>query len=87
MTEAIRQFRNLKPLNTAMKKTTIRILTALAAVALSTVSVLAAGTDTWGGNTDANWNTAANWSTVGGGTPPANGDSLVFGAAGSAGSS
>lgn len=55
--------------------------------ALPVISALAAGTDTWGGNTDANWGTAANWTTVGGSTPPANGDSLVFGAAGSAGTS
>jgi len=41
----------------------------------------AAGTDTWVGNSDANWNTAGNWTTVDGNTPPANGDSLVFGAA------
>ncbi len=66
-----------------MNKTTIqKTFSALAAVALSTVSALAAGTDTWVGNTDANWSTAGNWSTVGGSTPPANGDSLVFGAAG-----
>jgi autotransporter-associated beta strand protein len=71
-----------------MNKTAIKQLSgALLAVALSTVSVHAAGTDTWIGNTDANWNTAANWTTSGGSTPPANGDSLVFGAAGSSGSS
>ncbi len=86
MTGVIRQFRNLKPLKTPMNKTTIqKTFSAIAAVALSTVSVLAAGTDTWGGNTDANWNTAANWTTVSGSTPPANGDSLVFGTAGSSG--
>ena len=38
-----------------------------------------------GGNqADANWNTALNWDTA---VVPANGDSLVFGAAGSAGTS
>jgi hypothetical protein len=87
MTGASHQFRNLNPLKTPMKKTTIQIFTALAAVALSTVSVLAAGTDTWVGNTDANWNTAGNWTTSGGSTPPASGDSLVFGAQGSSGTS
>lgn len=70
-----------------MKKSINNLFSALVAAALSTVSVYAAGTNTWIGNTDANWSTAANWSTVGGTTPPANGDSLVFGAAGSAGAS
>jgi autotransporter-associated beta strand protein len=69
-------------MKTPMKKTTIQILTALAVVALSTVSVFAAGTDTWVGTTDANWSTAGNWSPS---ATPANGDSLVFGAAGSSG--
>lgn len=54
---------------------------------LPSVTASAAGTDTWVGNSDANWNTAANWTTSGGSTPPASGDSLVFGAAGSAGAS
>ena len=66
-------------------KSVINLFGALAFVALSTVSVHAAGTDTWVGNTDANWNTAGNWTTSGGSTPPANGDSLMFGAAGSSG--
>ena len=66
-------------------KVIFNLFTAFVAVALSTVSVLAAGTDTWVGNADANWNTAGNWTTVGGSTPPASGDSLVFGAAGSSG--
>jgi fibronectin-binding autotransporter adhesin len=71
-----------------MKRTSINIIfSALVAVALSAVSVLAAGTDTWVGNTSANWNTTGNWTTSGGSTPPANGDSLVFGAAGSSGTS
>jgi len=64
-----------------MKKTILNVFGALVATALSTVSMYAAGTDTWVGNTDANWNTAGNWTTVGGSTPPANGDSLVFGSA------
>ena len=85
MTGVIRQFRNLNSLKTPMKKTAIQTITALAVVALSTVSALAAGTDTWVGNTDANWNTAANWTTSGGSTPPTSGDSLVFGAAGASG--
>lgn len=62
-------------------------LGALLAVALSTAGVFAAGTDTWVGNTDANWSTAANWTTSGGSTPPASGDSLMFGAAGTSGTS
>ncbi|HZI33367.1 MAG TPA: hypothetical protein VFF11_13585, partial [Candidatus Binatia bacterium] len=68
-------------------KNLIQMLGALVAATLSTGSVLATGTDTWVGNTDVNWNTAANWTTVGGSTPPTNGDSLVFGAAGSSGTS
>src|ERR1035437_9409618 len=68
-----------------MNKKTINILSVLVAAALSTLSGHAAGTDTWVGNTDANWNTAANWTTSGGSTPPGTGDSLIFGAAGSAG--
>ena len=87
MTAVIHQFSNYYPLRTTMKKTIINVFSTLAAVALSSVSVYAAGTDTWVGNTDANWSTAANWTTSGGSTPPANGDSLVFGAAGSAGAS
>jgi len=70
-----------------MQQPTIKLFGALLTAALSIVSVSAAGTDTWVGNTDANWTTAANWTTSGGSTPPANGDSLVFGAAGSAGAS
>lgn len=70
-----------------MKSTAIKLFGALIAAALPAVSAQSAGTDTWVGNTDANWNTAANWTTSGGSTPPANGDSLVFGAAGSAGAS
>src|SRR5262245_42781069 len=42
----------------------------------------AAATKTWIGNTSVNWADAANWS---GGTVPATGDSLQFGAAGTAG--
>ena len=38
---------------------------------------------TWVGNTDANWQTAGNW--YGGVAPATSGDSLVFGAAGSSG--
>jgi autotransporter-associated beta strand protein len=66
---------------------------AAAAAAAAAVAVLgpsrfarAVGADTWVGNTDANFGTAANWTAgAGGSTPPATGDSLVFGAAGSAG--
>lgn len=59
------------------------VISTWVAAALST-SLAAASTNTWLGNTDANWSTAANWSP---GATPANGDSLVFGAAGSAGTS
>lgn len=59
-----------------------RKLSALAvALGLGAPATFAA-INTWIGNTDANWNTAANWSPA---AAPANGDSLVFGAAGSAG--
>jgi autotransporter-associated beta strand protein len=54
----------------------------LAVAGLSTHSAQAVVTDTWVGNTDANWNTAANWDTA---VVPTTGDSLVFGAAGSKG--
>jgi autotransporter-associated beta strand protein len=64
-----------------------KLFGALLVSTLPLISASAAGTDTWIGDTDANWNTAANWTTVGGSTPPANGDSLVFGAAGTAGTS
>lgn len=68
-----------------MKTSAFNLFGALLTVALATTSARAAGTDTWVGNTDVNWNTAANWTTSGGSTPPASGDSLVFGAAGSSG--
>jgi fibronectin-binding autotransporter adhesin len=62
----------------------LAILTTL--VTLATVpTVLGAGTDTWAGNSSLLWSLPGNWTTVGGSTPPANGDSLIFGAAGSAG--
>lgn len=50
--------------------------------------VAAAGITTWsgGGGADQNWSTAANWTTVGGGTPPAAGDAVIFRATGSAAS-
>ena len=66
-----------------MKKTP-NMIKALAAVALLGISSpvgFAAGTDTWVGNTDVKWSTALNWTTSGGSTPPADGDSLVFGSA------
>ena len=40
-------------------------------------------TDTWQGNSDATWLNGLNW--VGGNSPPASGDALVFGAAGASG--
>ncbi|HEX9048852.1 MAG TPA: autotransporter-associated beta strand repeat-containing protein, partial [Verrucomicrobiae bacterium] len=44
-----------------------------------------AATDTWVGNTDANWGTSGNWTFSSGSGPVASGDSLVFGVAGSSG--
>lgn len=73
--------RSRNPTKTRIKKSVINLFGVLFAVALATISACAAGTDTWVGNT------AANWTTVGGSTSPANGDSLVFGATGSAGAS
>jgi fibronectin-binding autotransporter adhesin len=61
------------------------IFSALLVAALATVSARAASTNTWVGNTDANWNTAGNWTFSSGSGPVASGDSLVFGAAGSSG--
>lgn len=61
-------------------------ITAFVAAALSTLSA-SASTNTWVGNTDANWSTAANWSFSSGSGPVTSGDSLTFGAAGSAGTS
>jgi len=70
-----------------MKSSEMSKLFVLAALTLGLgrPALFAAGTDTWVGNTDANWNTAANWTTSGGSTPPTSGDSLVFGAAGASG--
>ena len=67
-----------------MKKSTglIKALATVALLGISNYLASAASTDTWVGNTDTNWNTAANWDTV---AVPANGDSLVFGTAGSLG--
>jgi autotransporter-associated beta strand protein len=65
-------------------------LAAAVAVAIGGISFTshqafgANGTDTWIGNTSASWS-GANWG--GANNPPISGDSLLFGAAGSAGSS
>jgi len=45
----------------------------------------AAATATWVGNTSANWSQSPNWTYSSGSGPVANGDSLVFNAAGSSG--
>jgi fibronectin-binding autotransporter adhesin len=51
------------------------------AAALSLAQIADAQTTTWTGNAlDLNWSTAGNWSTVGGSTPPAPTDIVVFGA-------
>ena len=76
-----------------MKTTTRNIVTTKVCPALATMALFlfviqpaSAATDTWVGNTSANWgDTPNNWS--GGNNPPANGDSLVFGAQGSSGTS
>ena len=60
-------------------------LGAVAAVCLFTLPARAASTDTWLGNTSANFSASANWTYSAGSGPVASGDSLVFGAAGIAG--
>jgi fibronectin-binding autotransporter adhesin len=61
----------------------IALAVAVAAAALPNLpGVARAATDTWVGNTSANWGDL-NW--TGGNNPPASGDSLVFGTAGSSG--
>lgn len=70
-----------------MKKTLLKTICALITGAFATMPLLAASTDAWVGNTDGNWSTSANWSFSSGSGPVASGDSLVFGAAGSAGAS
>ena len=66
-----------------MKKTLVKTIGALALVALSTVSAFAA-TDTWQGNASALFS-GLNWTGIN--NPPLSGDSLAFGAAGTAGAS
>ena len=60
-------------------------LGAVAAVCLFTLPARAASTDTWLGNTSANFSASANWTFSSGSGPVASGDSLVFGAAGTGG--
>ncbi len=57
---------------------------ALVGVVFTTLAASAA-TNTWVGNTDANWGTSGNWTFSSGVGPVASGDALVFGTAGSAG--
>ena len=64
-----------------MKKTILWLNLLILALLLPNAAQAAA--DTWVGNTSGNWG-GANW--TGGNNPPVNGDSLIFGAAGSAGS-
>jgi autotransporter-associated beta strand protein len=59
----------------------LALLAAISTGIATTVSLHAQTTETWVGNTDALWSTSANWST----TAPVNGDSVVFDAAGTAG--
>jgi hypothetical protein len=54
-------------------------------VALTTLSASAASTNTWVGNTDANWGSSGNWTFSSGSGPVASGDTLVFGAPGASG--
>src|SRR4051812_14869534 len=58
------------------------LFTVLASAAILATPSAQAASATWVGNTSVNWNTAANWS---GGTVPVNGDTLIFGQAGSSG--
>ena len=61
--------------------------TTLVAVALALLgrpaNAATNGADTWVGNTSASWGTGGNW--TGANAPPISGDSLIFGAAGSSG--
>ena len=66
------------------RRPVVVVAAAAVAVALPGAAARAAnGPDTWVGNTSALWSDGTNWS--GTNTPPITGDSLVFGAAGTAG--
>ncbi|HZI33217.1 MAG TPA: hypothetical protein VFF11_12820, partial [Candidatus Binatia bacterium] len=66
-------------------KSVNNLLGALVGVVFATLSASAASTNTWVGNTDANWGASGNWTFSSGSGPVASGDSLVFGAAGTSG--
>ena len=62
----------------------VTIVVFLFAIGLTAVPLAEAQqTDTWQGNSDTTWLNGLNW--VGGNSPPASGDALVFGAAGASG--
>lgn len=71
----------MNPINHLIK---INPLKTLVAVSLLTSATGLLAQDQWVGNTDANWNTALNWSPA---NAPVAGDTLIFGSAGSSGSS
>ncbi len=77
----------MKKIPTTLTKkmvTPIKLLIA-AIYGLVVVSTAVAQTDTWVGNTDANWATAANWNFSSGSAVNPSGDLLYFGVAGSSG--
>ena len=64
------------------------MLSVCAAILGAAQPASAAGVTTWsggGGAGNQNWSTAGNWTTVGGSTPPASGDAVIFRALGGAG--
>jgi hypothetical protein len=68
-------------------KTCAKIFGLVAIMSGLASAVVFAQTATWVGNTSANSSATTNWTFSSGSGPVANGDSLVFGAAGSAGAS
>jgi fibronectin-binding autotransporter adhesin len=76
--------------NSEISLTRLSILIAFVALTMPGVAprIHAAGVTTWsgGGGANQNWSASANWTTVGGSTPPAAGDAVIFRATG-AGSS
>ncbi len=70
------------PLRRAKRRSTAALTTAAAGLSLGLAHPASAGTDTWVGNTSVNWADGTNWNPA---TPPASGDALLFGVAGSAG--
>jgi fibronectin-binding autotransporter adhesin len=66
----------------------VRFILAIALAAAMAHRVGAAGVTVWsGGGSDQHWSTVGNWTSAGGSTPPAAGDSAIFGQAGASGNS